>query len=231
MKTRISVAMATYNGAIFLEEQLQSIFRQKIWPQELCVTDDGSSDATLSILEDFAAKAPFVTRVFRNPIRLGYGRNFLKAASLCKSEYVAFCDQDDVWSENKLQKVQITIDEMSPDILVHSGEVVDQSLAPMGDWYPDIQFAGWLDPDQLTADFFWPGYSLVMKRDTLLSWGMESVISDEQRCPNSFAHDRWVFDAVRGGATCYQIPDKLVQYRQHASNHIGFGGIGNIEWN
>jgi len=217
--------MATYNGGRYLEKQLQSISSQKFLPQELCVTDDGSSDSTLTILEDFAATAPFVTRIFRNSNRLGYGRNFLKAASICTSDYVAFCDQDDIWSEDKLEKVQLVIDEKFPDIIVHSGLVVNHLLLPTGERYPDIQSAGWLAGEQLDQDFFCPGYSQIVKKDTLLFLGIEQVIIDEKRCRNTFAHDRWVFDAVRGGATCYQLPDALVKYRQHATNYIGFNGV------
>jgi glycosyltransferase involved in cell wall biosynthesis len=217
--------MATYNGATYLEEQLQSIFLQEVLPEELCVTDDGSTDATLTILEAFAVRAPFQMQIHKNPQRLGYGRNFLKAASLCKAEYVAFCDQDDVWRKDKFKKVHATILEKSPDFIVHSGVVVDQSLVPTGDRYPDIQCAGWLEPAQLPRDFFWPGYALVMKRVKLLSWGMDRVIDDEKRGINTFAHDRWVFDSARESAACYQLPDELVQYRQHSANHIGFRGM------
>ena len=225
MTKHISVAMATYNGSIFLEEQLLSLFRQTVLPNELWVTDDGSTDSTLAILERFSLGAPFPVHICVNSQRLGYGRNFLKAASLCKAEYVAFCDQDDVWRADKLQRVTKVIEQMSPDIVVHSGIVVDHALESLGDRYPDIQSPRWLEPAQLDADFFWPGYALVMKRDTLISWGMNEVVADDKRCPNTFAHDRWVFDAAKGGAKCYQIPDDLVQYRQHESNHIGFGAI------
>ena len=225
MTVGISVAMATYNGADFLEEQLQSLSKQVVLPHELWVTDDGSTDDTLSILKGFAMQAPFQVHICRNPQRLGYGRNFLKAASLCTTQYVAFCDQDDVWRYDKLQRLTKVIEQMSPDIVVHSGTVVDHALVSLGDRYPNIQSPGWLEPALLHEDFFWPGYALLMKREILVTWGMEDVVADVKRCPNTFAHDRWVFDAVRGGATCYQIPEDLVQYRQHASNHIGYGGI------
>jgi len=217
--------MATYNGAAFLEEQVLSLFRQTVLPKELWVTDDGSTDSTLAVLERFSEMAPFPFHICRNPQRLGYGRNFLKAALLCTSAYVAFCDQDDVWREDKLQRISKVIEQKSPDIVVHSGTVVDHALERLGDRYPDIQSPGWLQTTQLPEDFFWPGYALVIKHNTLVLWGMEEVVADDNRCTNTFAHDRWIFDAAKDGASCYQISDDLVQYRQHASNHIGFGGI------
>jgi hypothetical protein len=53
---------------------------------------------------------------------------------------------------------------------------------------------------------------------------MEQAFVGENLCLNTFAHDRWVFDAARAGASCYLLANELVHYRQHASNHIGFGG-------
>jgi glycosyltransferase involved in cell wall biosynthesis len=225
MNAQISVAMATYNGATFLKEQLRSLSAQKTLPQELLVTDDGSTDTTLEILEHFSENAPFSVQIRQNKQRLGYGRNFLKAASLCTTEYVAFCDQDDVWHQNKLQIVLAVIDQSAPDIVVHSGIVVDQTLQPLGDRYPDIRNDGWLDTATLNPDFFWPGYAIVMKHTALVAWGMEQTVADDTLCLNTFAHDRWIFDAAKAGASCYLIADELVKYRQHASNHIGFGTV------
>jgi glycosyltransferase involved in cell wall biosynthesis len=101
-RLKLSVAMATYNGERFLEEQLFSIARQIRLPDEMVVSDDGSNDGTIDILERFATSAPFPVRVYRNIKPLGYGDNFLKAASLCHGDLIAFSDQDDVWLENKL---------------------------------------------------------------------------------------------------------------------------------
>src|SRR5664280_13480 len=106
----ISIAMATYNGERFIREQLDSLARQTYLPCELIVSDDGSTDRTLEIVEDFAKSAPFSVRAYRNEQNLGYADNFLKAASLCDGEWIAFCDQDDVWFDNKLARVRQCFD-------------------------------------------------------------------------------------------------------------------------
>lgn len=93
---KISVAMATYNGAAYLEQQLESLANQVLHPGELVVTDDGSSDGTLALIEDFARRAPFPVRLVRNEARLGYRGNFIKTSTICGCELIAFCDQDDV---------------------------------------------------------------------------------------------------------------------------------------
>ena len=73
---RISVVMCTYNGAKFLREQLDSIASQILLPDELVVCDDGSTDATLSILKEYACSVKFSVRALCNPSRLGAVKNF-----------------------------------------------------------------------------------------------------------------------------------------------------------
>ena len=80
----ISIAMCTYNGEKFLSEQLASILRQSYLPDELVICDDKSQDGTTSIIEEFAAKAPFPVRLYKNEVNLGYKKNFEKAACLCR---------------------------------------------------------------------------------------------------------------------------------------------------
>src|SRR5579872_6862490 len=101
---RISVALTTYNGERYLESQLESLVTQQRPPYELIVGDDGSTDRTLEILQRFAARAPFAVQVTKNAERLGWQRNFAAVALRCAGDYVAFCDQDDVWRADKLAR-------------------------------------------------------------------------------------------------------------------------------
>jgi glycosyltransferase involved in cell wall biosynthesis len=98
--------MAAYNGEKFLEQQLQSLSKQTRLPAALIVCDDTSSDATADIIKRFSETAPFPVKLVVNEQRLGWRGNFLKSASLCASEYIAFCDQDDIWLPEKLAIVQ-----------------------------------------------------------------------------------------------------------------------------
>lgn len=101
----VSIAMATYNGGTHLSEQLQSFLDQTVLPDELVVTDDGSTDDTLEILKTFSETAPFEVKVFQNEQNLGYAHNFAKAMQLCSQELVFLCDQDDVWFPEKVEYV------------------------------------------------------------------------------------------------------------------------------
>jgi glycosyltransferase involved in cell wall biosynthesis len=100
---RVSIAMATYNGAQYLEEQLDSFVAQDRQPDELVICDDASTDATMAIVEEFAARAPFTVVAERNPRNLGYTPNFSKAASLCSGDVIFLSDQDDLWYPAKIE--------------------------------------------------------------------------------------------------------------------------------
>lgn len=121
VKFNISIAMATYNGERFIREQLDSIAQQTLLPVELVVTDDGSNDSTLAIIDDFAKTAPFEVKIVRNEKQLGFADNFLKAASFCVGDFIAFCDQDDVWMVNKLERCMQAFHDNAVVLSVHSG--------------------------------------------------------------------------------------------------------------
>jgi glycosyltransferase involved in cell wall biosynthesis len=130
---KISIAMATYNGASYLQEQLDSFAAQTWLPDELLVSDDGSKDETLSILDRFAGSAPFLVRIVRNELNLGYTQNFAKAMSMCTGDLVFLSDQDDVWYSNKIERI-VEIAERTPGcwLLIHDGEIADARATRSG---------------------------------------------------------------------------------------------------
>lgn len=102
----ISVAMCTYNGERYLQEQLDSIAAQARLPAELVICDDRSTDATLEIAKAFAKTAPFEVRVHLNEVNLGSGakgitKNFEQAVAMCSGDLIFPCDQDDIWLPQK----------------------------------------------------------------------------------------------------------------------------------
>ncbi len=98
----ISIAMATYNGEEFLEEQLDSILHQTIQDFEVVVCDDQSKDSTWQILEQYA-KRDKRFHIYRNEKNLGFKKNFEKAIGLTQGDYIALCDQDDIWYPRHLE--------------------------------------------------------------------------------------------------------------------------------
>ncbi|MBP1152813.1 glycosyltransferase family 2 protein [Methylocaldum sp. RMAD-M] len=210
----ISIAMATYNGERFIREQLDSLARQTQLPHELVVTDDGSTDRTLEILVSFAKTAPFEVRIYRNERTIGYGDNFLKAASLCEGDWVAFCDQDDIWKENKLEVISR---KMAPDVLliVHSADLVDADLSPTGHRLPDIKKDCVQEALASHPMKIFPGCCMVFQT-ALLS------LADRERRPaysgenaDKLTHDWWVYIVANVLGNIGYIGQSLMLYRRH----------------
>ena len=130
----LSIALGTYNGAVYLKEQLDSFTAQTRTPDELVISDDQSTDDTLRLIEEFAATAGFPVRLSVNEANLGTAKNFEKAISLCRGDVILLSDQDDVWHRDKLDSVE-RIFEAEPQLsLVFSNaELVDETLKPFAD--------------------------------------------------------------------------------------------------
>ncbi|QEQ01507.1 glycosyltransferase family 2 protein [Thermosynechococcus sp. CL-1] len=103
MTMRISIAMATYNGEKYLQEQLDSFLNQTRLPDELVVSDDCSTDSTMQILHDFAKNAPFEVKIYQNEHNLGCARNFENALKLTSGDIIFLSDQDDIWFSEKIE--------------------------------------------------------------------------------------------------------------------------------
>ena len=99
----VSVVMTTYNGAKYIREQIDSILGQTYPLKEIIIQDDGSTDGTPAICEEYARKYPII-RFIRNEHNLGFNANFKSAAMKATGNYVALSDQDDVWFPEKIAK-------------------------------------------------------------------------------------------------------------------------------
>jgi glycosyltransferase involved in cell wall biosynthesis len=95
--------MATWNGERFLREQLESIYAQSWDPIEVVVSDDASTDGTMAILEEYSESRGL--RYSRNEQQLGLVRNFERAIEMCKGEFIALSDQDDLWKPMKVERL------------------------------------------------------------------------------------------------------------------------------
>lgn len=125
----ISVAMATYNGERYLRQQIDSILDQSFRDIEIVVCDDASTDGTWAILEEYQSKHPFF-RCYRNETNLGFKGNFEKAMGLCKGEFVALSDQDDIWEKDHLETLQNLIG--TNDIACGNAHLIDSEGKSLG---------------------------------------------------------------------------------------------------
>lgn len=121
--------MATYNGEKYLKEQLESILVQTIHDFELIVCDDCSTDSTVKILNEYAAKDARI-KIFLNEKKLGFVKNFEKAMELCSGEYIALSDQDDIWLPEHLEILRDNIG--NKDLCGANSLLVDENDKELG---------------------------------------------------------------------------------------------------
>jgi hypothetical protein len=217
----ISVAMATYNGAKFLRQQLDSIAAQSRLPTELVVTDDASTDDTVAILNEFAATAPFPVHIHRNPSRLGYRANFMRAMSLCRSDIVALCDQDDLWEANKTEAAMQAFADPDVVLFFHSAWLIDDAGGMIGP--ADILAL----PPRSAPLSFYPminpfGFSMVFRRALTRFAEHWSASIDSVEATNRMAHDQWIFFLASVFGVIAYSDARLVRYRQHGGNAYGW---------
>lgn len=120
---KVSVAMATYNGANYIEEQLDSILKQTRAVDELIICDDCSRDNTVTIVENFIIRHHLKSKwsIEVNEKNLGFGSNFFHAITKTSGEIIFFCDQDDIWTLDRVQAMTEVI-EANPAILMLGSE-------------------------------------------------------------------------------------------------------------
>jgi glycosyltransferase involved in cell wall biosynthesis len=116
----LAVALATYNGARFLREQLECIARQTRHPDQMVISDDGSTDGTLEILDAFKSSVTFPVIILPRVGHLGVTGNFMRAAYACETDIIAFCDQDDIWEPVKLERCERALKDSGARLLFHS---------------------------------------------------------------------------------------------------------------
>lgn len=221
---RISIAMATFNGERYLEEQLDSLARQELQPFELQIGDDGSTDATEQIVRDFAARASFPVAFHRNEAKLGFGENFIRTASRCSGDWIAFCDQDDVWKPAKLRRCAEEIGRsVRPiDLIVHDAEIVDEKLHSTRLLYGIRSPA--LHPSlSLPPEYYAFGLTQIFRARLLMDLPCDQRVSFPWH-KHRQAHDVWIALVANMIGTICLIPDALVLYRRHSGTATTSGG-------
>lgn len=119
---KISVAIATYNGEKFIQEQLASILNQTRTVDEVIICDDKSKDNTVEAVNAFIQENNLSKgwSITVNEKNLGYASNFIGAARKTTGDYIFFCDQDDVWLQDRVEKMIGIIEENNKIMLLGS---------------------------------------------------------------------------------------------------------------
>lgn len=218
----ISVAMCTYNGSRFLDEQLSSIEKQLRRLDELVVCDDRSSDDTVPKLQNFAKHSSFPVKIVLNESNLGSTRNFEKAISLCSGEIIALADQDDIWSENRLLKTeQAFAANPRAGLVFGDGMIIEANGVTTGAtlW----QSADFNSADQ--SQFARGNATQVLLQRNVVT-GATMAFRSELRglvlpIPEIWVQDGWIALIISFFADLIALNEPLVKYRQHANQQIG----------
>lgn len=120
-EVRISVAVASYNGADYIGEQLDSILQNLSMQDEVLVSDDGSTDGTIEIVKEYEQKDARV-HLLHGP-KKGIIANFEYAMQMCRGKYIFLSDQDDIWRPDKVEKVLEVFEQPDVYLVIHDARV------------------------------------------------------------------------------------------------------------
>lgn len=228
------ILLATYNGAQYLSQQLDSILRQDTDAWHLTISDDGSSDTTVQIIDAYVNQYPEKIARVSSGTRFGSARDhFFWLMRQCDAEYMLFCDQDDVWHPDKVRLFAQALEEgerqygSGMPLLVFSDlSVVDQNLQCM---HPSLSRMQQQNPHA-------QDYRNLLFQNTVTGCAMginRSLADLAGQCAEpgqTVMHDWWLaLVAARFGKMVY-LDESTIDYRQHGGNSVGAKDVRSIRY-
>lgn len=220
------VVLCTYNGEKYLGEQLQSILAQTRPVDRISLYDDGSSDGTISMAQDFigiAARHGVEMIVARNASNLGYARNFAQGLRNATRDWVFLCDQDDVWEADKVAELMAAATSQDCAMVFSDGCLIDQSGEPMG---TETVLQSYGLTQRSMASFADQSWQMLLRRNYINGAAMvvrRSAAQEALPVAEGFPHDYWLALSLAARYRIACISKTLYRYRQHATNTIGIG--------
>jgi len=206
MRKKISVCIATYNGEKYIREQLRSILSQLGSDDEVIVSDDQSSDQTISIIESLKDER---VKIYINKSGRGYSKNFENSINHASGDIIFLSDQDDVWMEDK---IDIMSDELqNADLVVSDALITDENLVITLGSHFNIHgtksgfINNWLKTRYIGA---------CMAFDKCILEKVLPFPEDYKLC----AHDYWIANIGEFFYKVKLIEKPLIKYRRHGSN-------------
>lgn len=214
----ICILMATYNGEKFIAEQLQSIEDQTHKNWRLIISDDSSSDNTVTIAKQFQQKWGDDRLEIRQGPQQGFCRNFLSMAcdATIHADLYAFSDQDDIWMTDKLERAVSYFDKSNESQLPRAygtrTQIVDDALKPLG-----------LSPEfSLPRSFRNALVQSISGGNTQVFNFVAKQLLEQAGLQKVISHDWWLYQLVQGaGGIFYHNPAPSLLYRQHADALVG----------
>jgi glycosyltransferase involved in cell wall biosynthesis len=207
----VSIALASLNGGRFIAEQLDSLVNQTYPNLEIIISDDGSEDDTLGILESYALQYPFIS-IVTNDGEHGVARNFENALKYCKGELIALCDQDDIWHPSKIEILVRHIGDNS--LIYHNSLLIDEQGFSLKQLTVDKEYSG-NNPKVLLLKNVVSGHACLFKKE---------LLQVALPFPEGMSHDWWLAAIAADEQGIRYHPAILVHYRQHLNNTSDFLG-------
>lgn len=205
----ISVCMATYNGEKYLKNQLDSILSLLKEEDEVIVSDDGSLDKTINILNSYTDKR---IKVFKNTDKKGVIGNFENAINKSSGDYIFLSDQDDVWVKGKVKRI---IQELhKADLVISDAFIIDKNNVKQSKSFFELNKTkpGFIN-NIINGGYL--GCAMAFKKEI-----KEYVLP----FPKKIAmHDLWIGSLVSLKGDVAFIDDKLILYRRH-DNNVSYSG-------
>ncbi len=215
---KVDILLATYNGEKYLREQIDSILNQTHKEFRLLISDDGSTDSTREILEEYKNKDSRI-EVFFQENNLGVVKNFEFLLEKVEAKYYMFSDQDDIWKESKIEKSLKKIEE-GFDLVYSDLEVVDEELNVIYKSYWKLKgiynkIKKYNNFESLYLNNFVTGCTMISKKE---------LINKFLPLPNTskyVLHDYWISLILSQEGKISYIEEPLIKYRQHKNNKVG----------
>lgn len=228
MNREVQILLATHNGACHLAEQLDSLLAQTHKNWRLLVRDDCSTDATPQILAEYQFRYPEMITILPSGSRkLGASGNFSFLMASAEAEYFTFCDQDDVWMPDKIEKSLIVMETLearhgsATPLLVHTDlKVTDSKLTPVAASLWKFQHSdpvGGVTLNRLLTQNAVTGCTLLINRplrDLAMPIPAEAIM-----------HDWWLALVAAAFGAISPLPEPTLFYRQHGDNDVGAKGF------
>lgn len=216
----VAILLAVYNGEKYLKEQIESILSQTFTDFKIIIRDDGSKDSSVSIIQDYCNKYPQKIFALNGKPTGGAAKNFAALLDHCDEDYIMFCDQDDVWLPDKIEKTLAAMKAAEnggkTPVLVHTDlMVVDQNLTVISQSFFNFQQLKQnnVTLPRLLVQNYVTGCTIMINRALRQKCGN---IPDE-----CIMHDWWLalIASLFGKVIC--INEATMLYRQHDDNQVG----------
>jgi len=228
---KISVIIATYHGEKYIAEQLMSLFHQTLAPDEILIGDDSGDEKTIDEIDRVRNAYSGDLRIIRNPSRLGIIGNYRNLAQQAVGDLIYFCDQDDVWLPQKIEKLAGAL-ETHPDKMaaVCNSETTDKDLNPHHQLFVErtpafYEFTRRLEQgtwdsfkDIFMQKYIFPAHNMVMKKNML---DLFTAVPEDYGKSRLY-HDVWLARIASLAGKLYYLDEILTHYRIHETNSNGF---------